>query len=54
MTATAAQPKGRPWWLTLIMGIAAVAIGGILFSDRSPPRRAYIAACSIGGHLVVD
>ena len=36
MTATAAPtkaqaaPAGRPWWLTLILGIAAVVVGAIL------------------------
>ena len=55
MTATAAQPKGRPWWLTLIMGIAAVAIGGILIVRIAHrPGPPLFAAGSIGGHLVVD
>ena len=54
MTATAAQPKGRPWWLTLIMGIAAVAIGGILlFGSLTAQTRTLFAAGTIGGHLVV-
>ena len=30
MTATSVQTKQRPWWLTLIMGIAAFVIGAIL------------------------
>jgi len=30
MTATAVQTKQRPWWLTLMMGIAALVVGGIL------------------------
>jgi uncharacterized membrane protein HdeD (DUF308 family) len=30
MAATAVQTKQRPWWLTLIMGIAALIVGGIL------------------------
>jgi uncharacterized membrane protein HdeD (DUF308 family) len=30
MTATSLSPKVRPWWLTLIMGIAAMIIGAIL------------------------
>jgi uncharacterized membrane protein HdeD (DUF308 family) len=30
MTATSMQTKQRPWWLTLIMGIAALVVGAIL------------------------
>ncbi len=30
MTATAAQTKQRPWWLTLVLGIAAIIVGGLL------------------------
>ena len=30
MTATSVQTKQRPWWLTLIMGIAAFVVGAIL------------------------
>ena len=30
MTATAAQTKQRPWWLTLVLGIAAITVGGLL------------------------
>ena len=30
MTATSVPTKQRPWWLTLIMGIAAFVIGAIL------------------------
>ena len=30
MTATSLSPKVRPWWLTLIMGIAAMTIGAVL------------------------
>ena len=29
-TAVATQPKGRPWWLTLISGVLAVIIGAVL------------------------
>ena len=29
-TATSVQAKQRPWWLTLIMGIAAFVVGAIL------------------------
>ena len=43
MTATAAQPKGRPWWLTLIMGIAAVVVGGVLiFGSLTAQARMYL------------
>jgi uncharacterized membrane protein HdeD (DUF308 family) len=30
MTATAVQTKQRPWWLTLMLGIAAFVVGAIL------------------------
>ena len=30
MTATAVQTKQRPWWLTLMLGIAAFIVGAIL------------------------
>ena len=30
MTATAAQTIQRPWWLTLIVGISAIIVGGLL------------------------
>ena len=29
-TAVATQPKGRPWWLTLISGVLATIIGAVL------------------------
>ena len=50
MTTTAAQPKGRPWWLTLIMGIAAVAIGGILlFGSLTAQARMYLLLVQLVG-----
>jgi len=50
MTTTAAQPKGRPWWLTLIMGIAAVAIGGILlFGSLTAQARTYLLLVQLVG-----
>ena len=50
MTATAAQPKGRPWWLTLIMGIAAVVIGGILlFGSLTAQTRTYLLLVQLVG-----
>jgi uncharacterized membrane protein HdeD (DUF308 family) len=30
MTATAVQTKQRPWWLTLVLGIAAIVVGALL------------------------
>jgi len=30
MTATSMETKARPWWLTLIAGVAAVVIGAVL------------------------
>ncbi len=50
MTATVTQPKGRPWWLTLIMGIAAVAIGGILlFGSLTAQARTYLLLVQLVG-----
>jgi uncharacterized membrane protein HdeD (DUF308 family) len=50
MTATAAQPQGRPWWLTLIMGIAAVVIGGILiFGSLTAQTRLYLLLIQLVG-----
>lgn len=30
MTAIAAKPAGRPWWMTLILGIGSIVVGGLL------------------------
>ena len=30
MTATAVQTRQRPWWLTLILGVSAIIVGGLL------------------------
>jgi uncharacterized membrane protein HdeD (DUF308 family) len=50
MAATAAQPKGRPWWLTLIMGIAAVVIGGLLlFGSLTAQARTYLLLVQLVG-----
>ena len=50
MTTITAQPKGRPWWLTLIMGIAAVAIGGILlFGSLTAQARTYLLLVQLVG-----
>ncbi len=50
MTATVTQPKGRPWWLTLIMGIAAVAFGGILlFGSLTAQARMYFLLVQLVG-----
>lgn len=50
MTATAAQPQQRPWWLTLIMGIAAVVIGGILlFGSLTAQARTYLLLVQLVG-----
>jgi uncharacterized membrane protein HdeD (DUF308 family) len=55
MTATAtktqapAQPQ-RPWWLTLVMGIAAVVIGGILlFGSLTMQARTYLLLVQLVG-----
>ena len=50
MTATVAQPKGRPWWLTLIMGIAAIVVGGILiFGSLTAQARMYLLLVQLVG-----
>jgi len=50
MTATAAQPKGRPWWLALIMGMAAVVVGGILiFGSLTAQTRLYLLLVQLVG-----
>jgi uncharacterized membrane protein HdeD (DUF308 family) len=30
MTAVAEKPIGRPWWMTLILGIGSIIVGGLL------------------------
>ena len=51
MTTTAVQqPQGRPWWLTLVMGIAAVIIGGILlFGTFTAQARTYLLLIQLLG-----
>jgi len=50
MTATEAPANGRPWWLTLIMGIAAVVIGGILvFGSLTAQTRIYLLLVQLVG-----
>lgn len=50
MTATAAQPQQRPWWLTLVMGIAAVTVGGILlFGSLTAQTRTYLLLIQLVG-----
>ncbi len=40
--AAAAQPLGRPWWMTLILGVAAIIIGGLLlFGSLTTQLRTY-------------
>ena len=53
MTTTAvktqAQPQ-RPWWLTLVMGIAAVVVGGILlFGSLTAQARTYLLLVQLLG-----
>ena len=38
MTAVAQKPVGRPWWMTLILGIGAVIIGGLLLFGSMDTR----------------
>lgn len=41
-TAGGVQRRGRPWWITLIMGIAAVVFGGLLlFGEFTVQLRVY-------------
>lgn len=50
MTATATQPQGRPWWLSLIMGIAAIVVGGILiFGSFTAQARLYLLLVQLVG-----
>ena len=50
MTTTAAQPKGRPWWLTLIMGIAAIVVGGtLIFGSLTAQARMYLLLVQLVG-----
>jgi uncharacterized membrane protein HdeD (DUF308 family) len=53
MSATAVQTKQqqqRPWWLTLVMGIAAVVVGGILlFGSLTMQARAYLLLVQLLG-----
>ena len=51
MTATAVQAKPqRPWWLTLVMGIVAVIVGGILlFGSLTAQTRLYLLLVQLLG-----
>ena len=52
MTATAVQTKQqqRPWWLTLVMGIAAVIVGGVLlFGSFTQQARMYFLLIELVG-----
>jgi len=56
MTATAAKTTAvqatpqRPWWLTLVMGIAAVVVGGILlFGSLTMQVRTYLLMVQLLG-----
>ena len=56
MTATAVktqaqpQPAQRPWWLTLVLGISAVVIGGILlFGSLTAQIRLYLLLVQLVG-----
>jgi uncharacterized membrane protein HdeD (DUF308 family) len=44
------QPAQRPWWLTLVMGIAAAVIGGILlFGSLTAQARTYLLLVQLVG-----
>ena len=50
MTATAIPTKQRPWWLTLVMGIAAIIDGGILlFGSLTAQARLYLLLIQLVG-----
>ena len=50
MTTTAAPTQQRPWWLTLVMGIAAVVVGGILlFGSFTQQARTYLLLIQLLG-----
>jgi uncharacterized membrane protein HdeD (DUF308 family) len=50
MTATAIPTQQRPWWLTLVLGIAAVVIGGILlFGSLTAQARTYLLLIQLVG-----
>ena len=50
MTATAIPTKQRPWWLTLVMGIAAIIVGGILlFGSLTAQARMYLLLIQLVG-----
>jgi uncharacterized membrane protein HdeD (DUF308 family) len=50
MTATTIPTKQRPWWLTLVMGIAAVIVGGILlFGSLTAQARMYLLLIQLVG-----
>jgi uncharacterized membrane protein HdeD (DUF308 family) len=50
MTATVAQPQQRPWWLTLVMGIVASVIGGLLlFGSLTAQARTYLLLIQLVG-----
>jgi uncharacterized membrane protein HdeD (DUF308 family) len=50
MTAVAQTKPQRPWWLTLIVGIAAIIIGGILlFGSLTQQLRTYLLLVQLLG-----
>ena len=50
MTATAVPTRQRPWWLTLVMGIAAIIVGGILlFGSLTAQARMYLLLIQLVG-----
>ena len=50
MSATTMQTRQRPWWLTLVLGIAAISIGGILlFGSLAQQARTYLLLIQLLG-----
>ena len=50
MTATAVPTKQRPWWLTLIMGIAAFIVGAtLLWAPAKSAANTYLALIGLLG-----
>ena len=51
-SATSMQTRGRPWWLTLIMGITVFVLGAVLLwapaKDKMGAYRAHLGAAADG------
>lgn len=52
MTAAVAETNRREWWLILILGIAAIIVGGLMWAN--PFRMANILAWAIGLYWLIS